>query len=85
MTLEEHEQLKQASIQHGARCVSDFARAVLLRSAQPAQPPDAAAGNPPCAYTAIDSLDKRLSRVESDLDRLSDGLQTLLSNDNPNP
>ena len=72
VTDEEFERLKTASALQGARCLSDFARSVILGSVH---------GSPPqAAVEPLDekmvSLERRLATVESYLVQLRDVVET---------
>lgn len=67
VTDEELARLKSASDQHGARCMSDFARAIMLRTV--AEPGSVREGDGQIEEK-IHSLDGRLTSVESDLSRV---------------
>lgn len=69
VTDEELARLKSASDLHGARCLSDFTRTVMLRTATGA--PDE--GNR-SIEEKIDGLDRRLTSVEAGLLRVTDML-----------
>jgi hypothetical protein len=71
VTDEELTRLKTASDLHGARCLSEFARAVMLGTAAAT-----ASGREGDGYMEdkIQSLDGRLASVESDLSRVIDML-----------
>jgi hypothetical protein len=64
---EELDRLKVASNLHGARCLSEFARAVILGTAAGSSP---ATGSEGCDDGKIQTLDSRLAAVESDLARV---------------
>ncbi len=68
VTDEEFEQLKNASTLQGSRCLSDFARSVMLTTAgAPALP------NPPAPLDyRLMSVEQRLSALESSVARLED-------------
>ena len=67
VTDEELARLKSASNQHGARCMSDFARTIMLRTV--AESGSARDGHGQIEEK-IHSLDGRLTSVESDLSRV---------------
>ncbi len=67
LTEEEYEQLKTASAQHGARCLSDFARSLILASLSGPAPN----GVQPAENMV--ALDHRLSVLETAVARLMDG------------
>ncbi len=65
VTDEELKRLKTSSDLHGARCLSDFARTVMLGTA-----PGSAQDRDEHVEEKIQSLDGRLSAVEADLTRV---------------
>ena len=65
VTDEEFERLKTLSSANGARCLSDYARAVILGNA----------AGLACSESRIDAVEHRLSAVESDLAGLRDSGQ----------
>jgi hypothetical protein len=67
VTEEELTRLKAASRIHGAKCLSDFARTAILGTVQAPDPANEADG---LVAGKIQSLDCRLSTVESDLARV---------------
>jgi len=67
VTDEELARLKSASDLHGARCMSDFARTVMLKSVTGPASPSNDDGH---IEQKIDSLDGRLTSVESELSRV---------------
>ena len=66
VTNEEFEQLQTASAQRGSRCLSDFARSVMLETA-----------NVPASERR--PVDSRILALEKRLDALESNLQTLQS------
>jgi hypothetical protein len=67
---EELELLKIASAQQGARCLSEFARSVMLQTCgtAPSQPADG---------DRLGSIEERLSAVESNVTRIKNALVSL--------
>jgi hypothetical protein len=68
VTDEELEQLKTASALRGSRCLSDYARSVILETAsEPAQP------------SSHEACDSRIESLEQRVDALESNFQTLQS------
>jgi hypothetical protein len=67
VTDEELARLKSASDQHGARCMSDFARDIMLKTVTESASAKDGDGQ---IEEKIHSLDGRLTSVESDLSRV---------------
>jgi len=72
VTDQEFERIKAASDRLGARCVSEFARAVMLGGAAPDAPSESA-GSVDVAGKLL-SFERRLAMIELCVTRLSDGL-----------
>src|ERR1035437_8185908 len=70
VTDEELEQLKTAATVQGARCLSEFARLVMLGTATGAQSPAA----PESLDGKLSLLDRRLNVLEANVARLVDAL-----------
>ena len=67
MTGEEYEQLRTVSIARGARCLSEFARSVLLDAMQsPAQEP--------CSATGACHVERRIAAIEVGIAALTEHL-----------
>lgn len=76
ITEEEYDAIRQASVEGGARCVSEFARNALLGSA--ALP--SVKGTPePAICNAMSGLDSRLTRVEKELEQVAGELHAHLN------
>ncbi len=69
VTDEEFERLKNASALQGSRCLSDFARSVMLTTAGAPVPPQR---SPEPFDTRLLSVEQRLSALESSVARLAD-------------
>lgn len=69
VTQDEYSRLKAASTLHNARCLSDFARSATLRVAGSLEP-----RNGDTAGHQLQSLDRRLALLETNVARLLDGL-----------
>jgi uncharacterized protein (DUF1778 family) len=72
VTDEEMERLKAASALHGSRCLSDFARSVILSSATShgqASPPES------LVEDRLVSMERRLAQLESALVRVLDQVE----------
>ena len=69
---DEFRRLKAASTLQNARCLSDFARAAILRIASTSEPPPLEAVTRP--DPDLHSLDRRLATLESSVARLIEAL-----------
>ncbi len=69
VTDEEFEQLKIASNLQGSRCLSDFARSVMLTTAGAPLVPG---GSPAPVDSRLQSVEQRLAALESSVARLED-------------
>jgi len=69
LTDDELQRLKTASVLNSARCLSDFARSAILEATRKTSTPTN--GND-FLIAQLMSLDRRLTKVESDLSRLRD-------------
>jgi hypothetical protein len=70
VTDEEFEQLKTAAAVQGSRCLSEFARLVMLGTAAGADPPT----SPESLDGKLSLFDRRLNVLESNVARLADAL-----------
>jgi len=68
VTNEEFERLKAASDTRGARCLSEFARGVILGTIEDGPPAD------PSVHQELRTFSRRLATVEANLARLIDAL-----------
>ncbi len=73
VTDEEFERLKTASAQQGSRCLSDFARSVMLTTA--GAPTHSSMSHEPCENRMI-SFERRLAALESSVEHLADVVVT---------
>ncbi len=73
VTDEEFERLKSASALQGSRCLSDFARSVMLTTAVPSPQP-AAPGEP--GSDRLLAVERRLSALESSVARMEISLKS---------
>ncbi len=69
VTDEEFERLKTASNVQGSRCLSDFARSVMLTTAAAPLPPP---GSSARVDSQLQSVEQRLAALESSVARLED-------------
>ena len=69
VTQDEYSRLKAASTLHNARCLSDFARSATLRVAGSLE-----SRNADTAGNQLQSLDRRLTALETNVARLIDAL-----------
>jgi uncharacterized protein (DUF1778 family) len=72
VTDEEMERLKSASALHGSRCLSDFARSVMLSSATSHMPATTAES---LVEDRLVSMERRLAQLESALVRVLDQVE----------
>jgi hypothetical protein len=71
MTREEYARLSTASVAQGARCLSDFARAALMRAVEIRE------GAPAGLDPGLDPYQK-LARLEQRLEAITEGLELLM-------
>ena len=71
VTNEEFERLKSASALHGARCLSDFARSIIL---------EGAAASPNSVNDRLLSCERRLSTLETSHARFEEAVAGLKGN-----
>lgn len=70
VTDQEFERIKTASDRQGARCISEFARAVMLDGAKSAAAPDS--GDSFAVNEKLVAFERRLAMLELYVSRLSD-------------